>query len=197
MLSHGGIRGGCSEPRNPEQQGLQELKRVDMCPRAGAMDGCSHIGSAGCYDSISTPQEGHWSGRAGLYCAQITEPGLDLACEFSPLKLHAGIKVCMAEVAQSFPSSLLLPQNYRTLTCGPLLSLWGFVRSLWVSGKGGAVCQREEVGGRGDFEASERGCEGREDMGLCCELGVRAKSSYSFPPAGLTASLTNRPPAPL
>lgn len=59
------------------------------------------------------------------------------------------------------------------------------------------MCQREEVGGRGDFEASERGCEGREDMGLGCELGVRAKSSYSFPPAGLTASLTNRPPAPL
>lgn len=96
-----------------------------MCPRAGAMDGCSHGSSVGCYGRISTPEEGQWSGRVGLYCAQITEPGLDLAWEFSPLKLHVGIGMCVAEVAQSFPISLLLLQNCITLVRGLLVSLCG------------------------------------------------------------------------
>lgn len=69
--------------------------------RAGAMDGCSHSSSG----RISIPQKGHWSERVGLYCAQITEPGLDLAWEFSPLRLHVAIGACVAEVAQSFPTS--------------------------------------------------------------------------------------------
>lgn len=143
-----------------------------MCPRAGATDGCSHSRS------------GPWSGRAGLCCAQITRPGLALACEFSPLQLHERGR--RGPVSSHSPASSTELRNISLWSFG--VSVWrSLVRSLWVSGKGGAWCQREEAGGRGGREASEVGCEGRGDMGLGCGLGHSVwepESSCSFPPPG-------------
>lgn len=65
------------------------------------------------------------TGQGEQCCAQITQPGLALACEFSTLRLHIGVRVCVEKVARSFSTSLLLPQSCTTLTCGPLVSLRG------------------------------------------------------------------------
>lgn len=113
------------------------------------MHGHGHTGSVGCDDSISIPQEGHWSGRAVL-CPDHTAwtcSGLRVL-DFAAAHWRQGVRGEGGPVFLHFPTSSTELHNINLWTFG-VFEGRDLVRSLWTAGKGRAECQREEVVGGG------------------------------------------------